>query len=225
MADWFRNTSWSPEIEQEFFRRFARARQKRQLLRIQCTTLLDADARRFAPDVLRLLDHYPGKPDSEPAQPIIYDSDRVAYLVVRAQARHAVRDLVGAVADYRELIAYQRATDHLGTWGEEHRFALMVLEGAAGDLFEEAYDVLCEVARTQANPFPKQRFDRALACARLAHRLGRPSEAARHATEALAETGIARTELRYHAHLGLVQSVDPGVLDELRWLADPASRH
>jgi hypothetical protein len=53
-GDWFRNTSWDPEIENAFFKKLARARDKCQYLRVQASTLSSR-----SPDVaLRLLDQY-----------------------------------------------------------------------------------------------------------------------------------------------------------------------
>jgi len=75
MSDWFRNEDWSPEIEEQFFRKLGRARsQKAQYLRVQAYTL-----RKTRPEIaLKLLETYFATGDTSFVA-LAYDDQAAAY--------------------------------------------------------------------------------------------------------------------------------------------------
>src|ERR1700752_3503554 len=90
--DWFRNTSWSKDIEAAFFARLARARDKHQYLRIQAHTL----ALSHPQVALQLLDEYfklEGNFDHAQAQ-----VDRACAHVALGNIEDAIRSLEASLA-------------------------------------------------------------------------------------------------------------------------------
>ena len=90
--DWFRNTDWTPQIEQHFFAKLSRARDKNQPLRIQASMF----AQRYPEVALRLLERYFELGDH-------FDQGQAH--VDRARAYLALGDANAAIAAYEAALA------------------------------------------------------------------------------------------------------------------------
>ena len=90
--DWFRHTDWNAEIEAAFFEKLRRARDKKQYLRIQASTI----AGRKPEVALRLLEEYFGLGDHfDQAQA---HADRASACLALGDIEHAIAALEAALA-------------------------------------------------------------------------------------------------------------------------------
>src|SRR4030095_9502291 len=101
--DWFRNTDWNAEIEAAFFEKLRRAREKKQYLRIQASTI----AGRKPEVALRLLDEYFALGDHFDRGHA--NADRASAYLALGDGEHAITALEAALAreeQYPQLLTY-----------------------------------------------------------------------------------------------------------------------
>lgn len=203
--DWYRNTSWEPEVEEAFFEKLARARSQRdQYLVIQCGCLSSSSPR----DALRLVDYYFESRTNE-------FHDLRAYLA-RADAILALGQPRAAVDAYKDVLAEEKRRPnqltHVAT-----RLPLLIAEHR----LTEHYEFAVELAGRELShcTFAVDVFRRAAARALILDEIGATMEAADDARVAVKAAGIRRSAFRYHHDLGLVGDEYKDVLKRMFRLA------
>lgn len=150
--DWFRNTTWTPEIATAFFQRLARSRgpdRKAQYLRIQALHLAETKERRLIEVALclldRLLTEYPTRSQLQSSH------------LQRAQCLVELGRDDDAIVAFRASLAAQRdfPNVHTDAWLD---FAWFAVERERLDLYAKVSAVLDEFARAAATTFPIQRY-------------------------------------------------------------------
>jgi len=190
MADWFRNATWSNEIEEEFFRRLARARSQRdQYLVIQAITLAS-----LRPEItLRLVDLY------FETRSALFDDARA--LVAKATALVAMGDLSAAAEAYRSVLACEKARQGLVTTAYlEYPFLV------ATERMESEYECALAVLEDRKSyvAFPLGRFKWNAAYAMILSARGNANAARSYALAAVEAAREQSSEFRNHRGLGLV---------------------
>ncbi len=186
--DWFRNTSWSPEIAQAFDAKLHRAREKRQYLRIQATIL----ARTHPEVALELLDRYFVLP---------INSDRSQALVVRATALLAL----GRVDESLDALsaALAREIEFPTALTQAYlEFPSLIATRALRPRYPEALQVL--EAHAARPLFPLEHFRWHAARALIAADTHDPATARTHAVKALEAATRPTSGFSRHPDLGLV---------------------
>jgi len=201
--DWFRNTSWDPEIESAFFKKLARAKDKSQYLRIQASILAS-----HCPDVaLRLLDQYFASGEHfEMAQAHV---DRAAAYLCLGQ-------LASAVLAYEAALAREASYQHSQT---QACLELPLL--IAKERLSQHYDRAIALLQAHKNhlTFPADRFRWNCALALIRSEQGDCPAAQQAARNALAASTEAHAGFRYHPRIGLVVAMDESLRQRLTELA------
>jgi tetratricopeptide (TPR) repeat protein len=186
--DWWRNTSWSEDIEAAFFNKFARARNKSFYLRNQARFLASSH-----PEVaLRLLDQYFALgADSSEAEAHFY----------RARAHVALRSMDAAVIAFEAVLAREDAVPNFRTWAF-HELPVLI----ATERMSAHYDRAIQVLMKHRNwlTFPVQHYQWHGALALILHEQGQTLEAANEAKQALEAAKMTDSGFQYHPNLGLV---------------------
>jgi tetratricopeptide (TPR) repeat protein len=186
--DWYRNTSWSAEIETAFFQRLAKARRKTQYLRIQASTLA-----RTRPDVaLRLLEQYFALGAGiDEAQAHV---DRARALIAQGSMDLAIGSLYAAMARERTLQSVQ-------TQAYLELPHLIALERRA-DHYEKALQIL--TAGRDRLTFAAENYKWWGTLALLLHDQGQKAEAEAAARRALEFATVRHSGLPSHPAIGVV---------------------
>ena len=201
--DWFRNTSWDRAIEDGFFGKLARVKDKSQYLRIQASAL----APRRPEVALRLLDQYFALGDS---------FDNAQAHVDRATAYLALNQIDSAVLAYEAALAREAVFPNVRT-----RAYLELPLLIAKERLSEHYDraiALLEAHKDELT-FPADRFSWNCAIALIRAEQGDRQTAAEAAQLALAASSESHSGFRYHPDVGLVANVDKSLLQRLTELA------
>jgi len=204
MADWFRNTTWSKEIEEEFFRRLARARSQRdQYIVIQAITLA-----RLRPEIaLRLVDlYFESRSD-------LFDDARA--LVAKATAFAAMGDLPNAAEAYRSALACEKARPGLVTTAYLEYPFLVATERMESE-YEGALSVLED--RKSHVAFPLGRFKWNAAYALILSARGNANAARSYALAAVEASQEQSSEFCKHRGLGLVDTTYEPLIRRLEGL-------
>ncbi len=102
-VDWFRNETWSPDIEQAFQQKLRRARtQSPQYLYIQAITLAEKEPR----VALKLVEQYFATNDQFHMAPV---------LSTQAKAYVALGLIDEAISSYRQAVAWERKQPQIKT--------------------------------------------------------------------------------------------------------------
>lgn len=191
-VEWYRNTEWTPEISDHYFRKLARARSSRdQYLTIQAGHL----CRDFPQVSLELVD--------------LYFSTRtntwndLAAHNIRASAYKFMGDEVRAVAAYKVSVAEQKSRRTLIT-NINVEAAFYVASKAILDDYDFALVALAEAIKDGLN-WPVLRFKFCVATAIVALHYGEKGTALTHAQLALEFAGVPMGPLRQNPTLGLVR--------------------
>jgi tetratricopeptide (TPR) repeat protein len=187
-AEWFRNENWSQEIEQAFFAKLARARDKGEYLRVQAHHLTGTH-----PDVtLRLLALYFAQ-----ARQTLFAS---AY-VTQAEAYLSLGDVSSAVSSYEAALAREAVFPHVKT-----NAAIDLLFLIATRKIERSYARALEILTQdgESTPFPVNAFKVHAAMALIFDALKQEAQAKTQAVLALEAASRTESCFRYHKRLGLV---------------------
>ncbi len=188
--EWFRNKSWSPEIEGVFFEKLRRARAQRdQYLVIQALTLAPHE-----PKVsLRLVEHY--------FQTKTTDFDVVRALLSRAESHVALGDMPKAVESYKAVL--DRETERPGNRTNTYvDLPYLIAKRHLRDEYDFALKLLVE--RSKDLIFPIHHFKWEASWALILADQGLENDARRHARSAIKIGNIRKSGFRYHQDLGLV---------------------
>jgi tetratricopeptide (TPR) repeat protein len=202
--DWFRNTSWNREIEDAFYKKLARAKDKYQYLRIQASLLGSG----YPEVALRLLDEYFALGDH---------LDAAQAHVQRAAAYLCLNQTDSAVLAYEAALAREVIFPNLRTRACLE-LPFLVATRRLSQYYERA------IALLEANKddlvFPADRFTWNCALALIRSEQGDRQGAREAAGRALGASSEMRSGLRYHPTVGLVGSIDASLRRRLKHLED-----
>jgi tetratricopeptide (TPR) repeat protein len=201
--DWFRNTSWDAEIENAFSKKLARARDKRQYLRIQASTL----ASRCPEVALRLLDQYFALGEH---------FDIAQAHVDRATAYLRLNQPDSAILAYEAALAREASHPNLQT---QAYLELPFL--VAKERLSQHFDRAIALLETHKNrvTFPADRFRWNCAFALIRSEQGDRWAAQEAARRALAASSEDHSGFRYHPEVGLMMRIDEPLRKRLTELA------
>jgi tetratricopeptide (TPR) repeat protein len=204
--DWFRNRSWSPEIEDAFFRKLSRAKSKNQYLRSQASVL----ASQFPKVALRLLDHYFSLGEH---------LDMAQAHVIRAAAHISLNDFESAILAYEAAI--KRESEYPNSRTRAHvELPFLIAKQRLSQHYDRAIALLAaQKSRKDQIVFPIDRFLGNCALALIRSEQGNQAEAQEAARRALAAASELHSGLQYHPTLGLVGDIDRSVRQRLSQLA------
>jgi tetratricopeptide (TPR) repeat protein len=201
--DWFRNTSWNPEIEDAFYEKLGRARDKYQYLRIQAS-LLGSDYPEVA---LRLLDEYFALGDH---------LDAAQAHAQRAAAYLSLNQIDSAILAYEAALAREVIFPNLRTRAHLE-LPFLVATRRLSQYYERAITLL--EANKDDLVFPADRFTWNCALALIRSEQGDRQSAREAASRALAASSETQSGFRYHPKAGLVGSIDASLRRRLKHLA------
>jgi len=201
--DWFRNTSWTPGIEDAFFEKLARAKDKSQYLRIQASTLASS-----SPEIaLRLLDQYLALGEH---------FDMAQAHVDRATAYLCLGQVASAILAYETALAREESYPQLKTQARLE-LPFLIAERRLSQHYDRAISFLEAHKNKLMSPLDRFRWHCALALIRSEQGERRTAQGA--AREALAAASETKSGFRYHQHVGLVENIDEALRQRLRELA------
>jgi len=197
--DWFRQTDWNAEIEAAFFEKLRRARDKKQYLRIQASTI----AGRKPEVALRLLDEYFALGDHfDQAQA---HADRASAYLALGDSEHAVAALEAALAreeQYPRLLTYAYLD-----------LPFLIASHRIESRYKQALELL-ERHKTRLT-FPVDHFRWHTTYALILSAQGQKSSAREHARLALAAAAKDHAGLRYHPSVGHVGTKYEDIREQL----------
>jgi tetratricopeptide (TPR) repeat protein len=187
--DWYRNSEWSDAIEEAFFAKLRRARDKSQYLRIQASYLADR-----SPHVtLRLLEQYFA---------LGSHFDHAQGYVDRATAHLSLGDIDSAIKDYESALATEATHPNLLT-NAYIKLPFLVATSRRSDRYEQALKLLHH--HKSRLTFPVDHFRWHAARALILSETNHPSDAKLHAKQALDAASKEHSGFRYHQSIGLVR--------------------
>ena len=186
--DWFRNADWDAAIEEAFFVKLRRARDKAQYLRIQACTL----AQRHPKIALRLLDQYFN---------LGQHFDYAQAHVDRASAHLALGDVLQAINSYEAALAFEDQRPNFKTQAYLD-LPFVVASHGIKVRYDQAFHLLQQHRSRLA--FPVDHFRWHAAYALMSLDLDRPAAAREHAQNALEAAVKDHSGFRYHPSIGLV---------------------
>jgi hypothetical protein len=197
--DWFRQKDWSAEIEAAFFEKLRRARNKKQYLRIQASTI----AGRKPGVALRLLDEYFALGDHfDQAQA---HADRASASLALGDTEHAIVALEAALVreeQYPRLLTYAYLD-----------LPFLIASHRIESRYKQALELL---DRHRARlTFPVDHFRWHTAYALIFSAQAQTSSAREHARLALAAAAKDQSGFRYHPGVGLVGTRYEDIREEL----------
>lgn len=201
-ADWYRNTTWSPAIEQAFESKLKRARRKSEYLLLQANALVRAH-----PDVsLRLLDRSIELGD---------DTFTAEAHEIRARALLALERVDEAIDAYEATLRREGEFPNVQTNSVFH-FPLLIATRSLRQLYPRALE-LVSLAEMDASlmSFPAARFDCYAARSLILADSGDLEGARVAAATAIAAAAQRHSGYRYHPDVGLVGDGASAILEKL----------
>jgi tetratricopeptide (TPR) repeat protein len=186
--DWFRHTDWNAEIEAAFFEKLRLARDKKQYLRIQASTI----AVRRPEVALRLLDEYFALGDH---------FDQAQAHADRASAYLALGDREHAIAALEDALAREEQYPRLQTYAYLD-LPFLIARYRIESRYNQALELL-KRHRTRLT-FPVDHFRWHAAFSLILSVQGQAASAREHARLALAAAEKEQSGFRYHPSVGLV---------------------
>ncbi len=193
--DWYRNKSWSAEIESEFFAKLKRARSQRdQYLVIQALTLA-----KYFPEVsLRLVEYYFESRKDE--------FDDVRALLARAEAFLELSKIDEAMEAYRSVLAREdEFPKHQSTAYVEYPY--IVATRSIQSEYKNALELLKKYVSRLVFPLDCFKWYAAKA---LIEKNGS------HASRALEAAEVKKSGFRFHQNVGLVGKEHADTIKKLR---------
>jgi tetratricopeptide (TPR) repeat protein len=201
--DWFRNTDWNPAIEEAFFAKLSRARDKAQYLRIQASIL----AQKHPTVALRLLDQYFSLGEH---------FDHAQAHVDRASAYLSLGDTDQAISSYETALAVEDRRPKMITETYLNLPFVVVYHGIKAR-YEQALHLL-EQHKSRLM-FPVDHFRWHAAHALILLELGHIPAAREHAQIALNAAAKDHSGFRFHPRIGLVGKNYESIRQKLSALA------
>jgi tetratricopeptide (TPR) repeat protein len=186
--DWFRNEDWNPAIEDAFFAKLRRARDKSRYLRIQACSL----TRKEPLAALRLLDEYFTQANQ---------FDRAQAFVDSASAYLTLGEADKAIASYESALAHEEQRPSVKTNAYLDLPFLIATQGLVAR-YEQALALLD--SHKSRLTFPVDVFRWHAAYALVASQVGLPGVASEHAKLALDAASRDQSGFRYHPAVELV---------------------
>lgn len=207
--EWFRRTSWSNGVAQDFETRLGRCRtsyNKAQYLKIQALTLLEAEDRLLVVPALELLSQllaeFPDESQLEHAH------------LLTARCHEQQGDLGQAMEHFRLALSAQLIYPNSDA-GTSLEYPWFVVHHGIKDLYDDALQTL----NTARLAFPVQFFKAAAIRAQVAESRDDGNTASRYAAEALAAAAQTQSQFQFHQSLGLVDDFFIPVVNQLRRIA------
>lgn len=185
---WFRNEEWNSAIEDAFYAKLRRARDKSQYLRIQACVL----AKKEPSVALRLLEEYFAQTNQ---------FDRAQAFVDAASAYLALGEVGKAVAAYESALAHEKERPAVKTQAYLDLPFLIATQQLVAR-YEQAMELLEE--HKSRLTFPVDVFRWHAAYALMASDVEKPAIARDHARSAIEAASRDHSGFRYHPSLGLV---------------------
>jgi hypothetical protein len=211
--EWFRHTTWTPQIQEAFFARLSRSRssfQKAQHLRIQAFHLQETKDPLLVRVAIQLL----GEMFSKYPESIQMAQGRHQ----QAQCLSLLGDVESAIDAFRMALAAEKTFPNVKTQAWLN-FGWFVLERGRADLHDEVLHVLIEFERRTAPMFPLETFRfHGIQALILANR-GRAREAKEHARLAMEAATKNNSGFRYHPTVGLVSDLESPIARDIAVLA------
>ena len=200
--DWYRNTEWNPEIEQEFHSRLKRSRSQRdQNLVIQALTL----AKHQPQKALELVEFFFETRTND-------FEDMRAYLA-GANAYIELNDLENTLEWYKKVLKREKeCPKHLSTTYLDYPY-LVAKEKIEAE-YEHALEVLLE--NVDRPMFPSDHYQWNAALALITYEQGDKEKSMKHAALALEAAQIKKSGFRYHQNVGIVGKEYKNEIKELQ---------
>ena len=201
---WFRNEEWNPTIEEHFFKKLCRARDKAQYLKIQAGRL----CKKHPQVALALLKKFFASDGNSifTAEAFLHQAE--AHLLLGAKQK--------AIESFQKALQRQREFPNVITaaWSE---YGLLVATEKMSELFDDALRALQE--HKTGLLFPIEQFLWYAIYALIADARRERQAAKDYAAKALHFSGLTHSGLRYHPKLGLVEARYESLKATLRRLA------
>jgi len=201
---WFCNEEWNLTIEEHFFKKLRRARDKAQYLKIQAGCL----CKKHPQVALALLEKFFALDGNS-----IFRADAFLH---QAEVHLSLGDKRKALESFQKALQRQREFPNVITpaWSE---YGLLVATEKMSELFDDALKVLQE--HKTGLLFPIEQFLWYGIYALITDARGERQAAKEYAAKALHISGLTHSGLRYHPKLGLVEARYESLKATLRWLA------
>ncbi|MFT6735015.1 MAG: tetratricopeptide (TPR) repeat protein [Polaribacter sp.] len=198
--DWYRNSTWSDDIESQFMAKLKRARRKEQYLRIQASYLAKTN-----PDVaIKLLAQYFELED---------DFDHAQAYCDYAAAYLSLGDIEKAINNYALALEREKVFSNLLT-DAYILYPMTVVKYGVISSYADADKILDE--NQERLMFPIDHFRWNAAKAIIENDRDNIKEASSHAEKALDAAEIKKSGFRFHQKLGLVGKEYTEIVNELR---------
>ncbi|MBZ5857753.1 hypothetical protein [Flavihumibacter profundi] len=203
--DWYRNTTWTREIETDFETRLKRSRgayNKAQYLRIQASCLLGSRDKNIQSIGLHLMERLINDFSTEDFSTVFGHEQLGDYYFEN-------KDFEKAETHFRVVTNhYKLRQSRSGTSGmAELKLADTILSSNNSGKFEEAYR-LCKNYPINGLTFNSDKFYYAILLARLCNQMSKKDEAKEYAKAAIEISKITEPQFGRHKTAGLVNTTD-----------------
>lgn len=209
--DWYRNTIWTKDIRDAFFKRLHRSRSsynKAQYVRIQAHHLEETGKRKHVIAALALLDLMLEK-WPEPAE-------LAAAHLQRARCFERLGKWKSAINSYRDSIKAEHQNTGVKVMSSMH-FGWFVVRRGMSKYYDEVLSVLD--TREELLLFPMNQFKYASVFSIILDHKGERKGARRFANMALEAMEKKESPFRYHRKLGLVTNPPKAIVKKLKKIA------